>query len=694
MSSSIPCRGLWTVLGGLLVAPVLAQSLAPSEIIITGNPLGREHGLSPVGVIGRLELQQRGQTSLGESLTSLPGVSSSYFGPNASRPVVRGLDGHRVRILSNGGATTDASALSPDHAVPIEVLAVDRIEVLRGPAALLYGGSAIGGVVNIIDNRIPRQRIEGVQGEVRLQGATGDGERSSAALLETGQGHWALHVDGFERRSDDVRVPQAIACAPSGVSTVARRMCNSAATARGGAVGLSHIGDRHRLGLSVNTDRRSYGTVAEDDVRIAMQADRFNLEGEWQQPWPGFQAIKARLDSTDYRHTEYEAGAPHTVFGQRGQALRVEARHQRWGPLDGVLGLQFDSGRFAADAVHAGDGHGHGSEVFAPHSRTRSQALFAHEEWRTDWGLLHLGGRLEQVQVRSLGSPQAPDQFVTGERRFSPRSLAWGGLYRLSGDWHVQGNWSHSERAPRDHELFANGQHLATGSYSLGDPSLTLERSRGLDLGLHWASGPNRLSLTAFQNRFANYIALLDTGRQVDSEGHVLTDADEHDDHADHGAHLTEQAYRGVRARFQGLELQGNWRLRERGSTLDLQWRLDQVRALNLENGQPMPRTPPLRIGATLVHTQGSWSARLGFEHAAAQSRVPEGSVATSAYTLWHAGWHYQQRQPVGVLHWSVSLLNLNDALAYNAASVLTTTAPGRAPLPGRSLRLGVRWQF
>lgn len=682
MPSFFTPRGLLAVAGGLLAAPVLAQPSAATEVVITGNPLGREQGLSPVSVMGRQALQERSASSLGETLSGLPGVSGSYFGPNASRPVIRGLDGHRVRILNNGGATTDASALSPDHAVPVDVLGVDRIEVLRGPAALLYGGSAIGGVVNVIDNRIPRQRLQGVQGEARLQAATGDGERSTAALLETGQGDWALHLDAFDRRNDDVRVPRLLDCERPGAPNPARRICNSSATAQGGAIGLSHFGANHRFGVSVNTDRRDYGTVAEDDVRIGMQADRFNLEGEWRQPLPGFAAIKARLDSTDYRHTEYEAGEPHTLFTQKGQALRVEARHERWGPWEGVLGLQLESGRFAADAVDFG--HGHGSEVFAPHSRTFSQAVFAHEEWRTGWGLWHLGGRLEQVHVRSLGSPQDPGHFTEGERRFNPKSFSWGAQYRLPAGWQLQGHWSYNERAPRDHELFALGPHLATGSYGIGDAALDLERSRGLDLGLNWASGANRLSATVFQNRFSNFIALMDTGRQVDAEREPTLGPDA----------LTEQQYRGVRARFHGLELQGNWRLIEQASTLDLQWRVDQVQARNLDSGQPMPRTPPLRVGATLVHGQGAWSARLGFEHAAAQNRVPSGSVSTSAYTLWHAGWQYQQRQPVGTLHWSLTLMNLSDALAYNAASVLTTTAPGRAPLPGRSLRLGVRWQF
>jgi iron complex outermembrane recepter protein len=352
MSSLVFRHSLLAVACGLCVAPVLAQSNpdAANEIVITGNPLGRD-------------------VSLGETLNGLPGVSSTYFGTQASRPIVRGLDGERVRVLGNGSASQDVSALSYDHAVPTDVLSADRVEVLRGPAALLYGGSAMGGVVNVLDNRIPREAIEGVQGRVQVQGASGNRESSGAAMLETGDGTQAWHVDAFERRSGDVRVPNATGKIP-----------NSDTTTRGGALGFSHFGEASRLGLSAST---------EDQTRIGMHSDKLAFDGEWRRPWTGWQNFKLQGGASDYSHTEFNSGTPGTTFAKRGQDLRIEARHQPLGPVEGVVGLQWESGRFKVD----------GTEAFMPYTQSRSQALFALEEWRTGWGQLQAGARMEQVSV-------------------------------------------------------------------------------------------------------------------------------------------------------------------------------------------------------------------------------------------------------------------------------------------------------
>ena len=231
MSPVLFRRSLLAVACGLSAAPALAQSVGSAanltnEIVITGNPLGRDAAPASVGSLSNAELRERGRSSLGETLSGLPGVSSTYFGPQASRPIVRGLDGERVRVLSNSSASQDVSALSYDHAVPTDVLSADRVEVLRGPAALLYGGSAMGGVVNVLDNRIPREAIESLQGRVQVQGASGNRETSAAALLEGGDGAQAWHVDAFERRSGDVRVPNAVG-----------RIPNSDSHTRGGALG-------------------------------------------------------------------------------------------------------------------------------------------------------------------------------------------------------------------------------------------------------------------------------------------------------------------------------------------------------------------------------------------------------------------------------------------------------------------------
>ena len=645
-----------------------AQNAVPgvsSEIVITGNPLGRDSTTVPVSSLGRADLLERGQSTLGETLNGLPGVSSTYFGPNASRPIIRGLDGDRIRVLNNSASSLDASALSYDHAVPLDVLSTDRIEVLRGPAALLYGGSALGGVVNVIDNRIPRAPISGVLGKAQLQAGTGNDERSVAGLVESGNERWALHVDGFDRRTGDVRVPVSLACDKTGETRHAQRICNSASTARGGAFGASTFWDHGYLGASVNTYQSDYGTVAEDEVTIGMKTTRYALEGQVRQLLGWFNSVKARLNHTDYRHTEFFNGGPETVFSNKGQDLRIEARHRALAGWQGVLGVQTESSRFSAV----------GDEAFAPFSRTRSQALFVHEELPTAWGQVTTGARWESVRVESLGNPEL-DRFDEGigAKKFTPFSVATGAVFKLSPTWSLTSQAALSQRAPKDYELFANGPHLATHAWEIGNKDLGLEKSKSFDAGLEWKFGPNRWNVTAFASQFANYIGLMNTLDVEDG--------------------LPVQVYQGVKAQFRGLEASGRKRLWQSTSTLDLDWRADTVRATNESTSEHLPRIAPMRVGATLVHGQGPWSAKLGADWHAAQKRVPDGSVATPAYTLVNASVSYRQKLDATVLNWFARLDNLTDQLAYSASSILTSTAFGKSPLPGRSFKLGVQATF
>lgn len=645
-----------------------AQSAVPGaspEIVITGNPLGRDSTTVPVSNLGRADLLERGQSTLGETLDGLPGVSSTYFGPNASRPIIRGLDGERIRVLNNSASSLDVSALSYDHAVPLDVLSTDRVEVLRGPAALLYGGSAVGGVVNVIDNRIPRAPVSGVLGKAQLQAGTGNDERSVAGLVEVGNERLVLHLDGFDRRTGDVRVPVPLECNKPGSPANARRICNSASTARGGAIGASTFWDHGHVGASVNTYQSDYGTVAEDEVTIGMKTTRYALEGQVRQLPGWFDSVKARLSHTDYQHTELEGAQAGTVFGNQGQDLRVEARHRPLAGWQGVVGVQTESSRFSAV----------GDEAFAPFSRTRSQALFVHEELPTSWGQVTAGARWESVRVASLGNPELARFYEgIGSKKFTPFSVAIGSVFKLSPTWSLTGHTALTQRAPKDYELFANGPHLATQAWEIGNQDLGLEKSKSLDAGVQWQSGPHSLQVTAFASQFANYIGLMNT-----------PDIEED---------LPVQLYQGVKAQFRGLEASGRQRLWQGASTLDLDWRADSVRATHGSTGEPLPRIAPLRVGASLVHAQGPWSAKLGADWHAAQKRVPEGSVATGAYTLVNASLSYRQKLDATVLNWFARLDNLSDQLAYSASSILTSTAFGKSPLPGRSFKLGVQATF
>jgi iron complex outermembrane receptor protein len=653
--------------------PVWAQnSTAPEtsslkEVTVTGNPLGSADLIAPAAQVSGTGLLLRSKTTLGETLDGVPGVSSTYFGPNASRPIIRGLDGDRIRILGNGGGTLDASSLSYDHAVTADPISMERIEVLRGPGALLYGGSAVGGVVNVIDNRIPREPIEGFGGRADAGFASANREKGGGVLLEGGTSRYALHVDAFDRNTDDVKVPISLACTKGGVTNFARRICNSASHTQGGALGGSLFFDQGYLGASVSTYRSDYGTVAEDEVTIGMRSNRYALEGEVRGLGGWLQSVKAQFSHTDYRHTEYEAGAPGTVFGNMGNDFRLEARHAKLGPLEGVIGLQAETTRFSAD----------GEEAFAPHSRTRQQALFAYEELPTSWGKLSFGARTESVKVQSLGNPEVA-RFTPAEREFRPASFALGALWKLTPAWQLTSNLAHSERAPRDYELFADGPHVATGAYEVGNANLGKERSTNLDLGLQWKNGPHKAALSVFASRFSNYISLESTGNERDLDGELLP----------------EYAYRAVRARFHGLEASGTARLLDGASTLDLEMRGDLVRATNADTGQPLPRVAPVRVGATLVGAQGPWSARLGFDHATAQDRVPAGDLPTGGYTLWSAALTYRMKVQAANLLWYARLDNAGDKLAYSASSILTQSAPGKSPLPGRSLKVGVQATF
>lgn len=659
------------------------------DVTVTANPLGSSELIAPASQLSGAGLLLRSQATLGETLNTLPGVSSTYFGPGASRPIVRGLDGDRIRILSNSAAMLDASNLSYDHAVAADPISIERVEVLRGPGALLYGGNALGGVVNLIDNRIPRDPAPGASGKVDVGYASGSRETSAAALLEGGNERIGLHADAFHRSMGDTRVPVALPCTQNGVTSIARRICNSDGHSRGGAVGGSLFLDQGYLGMSASTLRNDYGSVAEDEVRIGMEARRVALEGELRGLGGAVRSVKAQASHSDYRHTEFDAGAPGTVFKNRGNDLRIEARHAPLAGLEGIVGAQAEHTRFSAD----------GSEAFAPHSRTRSAALFLYEELPASWGKLSLGARGERVTVQSLANPLVP-RFAPVSRSFSPASVALGGLWKAAPAWQLSANLAHSQRAPKDYELFADGPHVATGAYEVGNAALPKEKANQLDLGLQWTNGPHSLRVTAFASRFSNYLALLATGRMRDGEGNgagagVSDCGDGTSVESGCGAEvMPEFAYQAVRARLRGLEAGGTLRLLDAAGTLDLELRSDTVRADNLSSGQPLPRIAPWRFGATLVGARGPWGARLGFDHNARQDRVPAGELATAGYTLWHAALSYRVQAAGAQLLWYARLDNAADRVAYSASSILAQTAPGRVPLPGRSLKLGVQASF
>ena len=656
-------------------AQTVEAARAAQTMVITGNPLQRGELAQPVSVLTGDGLLIRRASTLGETLDGLPGVASTWFGPNSNRPTIRGLDGDRVRVLDNGGASVDASSLSFDHAVPIDPLVVERLEVLRGPAALLYGGNATGGVVNTIDNRIPRSPQQGLGGraELRLGGAAA--ERSVGAVLEGGAGAVTWHVDAFNRETSDLRVPLFTPVEDGTPLDPATRVRNSQADARGGAVGASWFAGDGFVGASIDTYRNTYGVTVEPDVTIRMKRERYASAGEWN--WAGAPVSRLSFSAsrTEYEHQEVEGtGEVGTTFTSTGDEARIELRHAPIGPLNGVVGLQAESLRFSAL----------GEEAFVPDTRTRSTAVFLLEEMKLGEGTLSAGLRTERVQVESSGdAADAEDpRFGAAQRRsFSPTSASLSALWPLGSGFSVNASAGRTQRAPAYYELYANGLHIATGAFEVGDPTLGVESSRHVEIGTSWKQGPNSLKAQIFSTRFSNFISLDATGRNIDVVG-------------EDGAlsSVPEYAFRGVSARLQGLEVEGRWRVAELPWALDLLAGLDGVRGDNRDTGEPLPRIAPYRVSAGVEAAQGPWQLGAGVRYAAEQDRVPSTDVATPSYTMLNLWLTWKSRLALAETTWFARADNLTDELAFSSSSI--GTIRGLAPLPGRSATAGLRIAF
>ncbi|HLL11191.1 MAG TPA: TonB-dependent receptor [Rubrivivax sp.] len=678
-SPPYPLRPLAAVCLFLLAGQALAQAQTQTQtIVITGNPLGRSGGTQPVSVLSGDALLQRRAATLGETLDGLPGVAASGFGPNSSRPVIRGLDGERVRLLDNSGVSVDASALSFDHAPASDPLIAERIEVLRGPATLLYGGNAIGGVINSLDNRIPRRPATGLSGRAELRAGGAMALRSGAAVLEGGAGPLAWHVDAFGRSQDDLRVPEFTPIEDGAPGEPTRRVRNSASRSAGGAVGGGWAGPQGYLGAAVDTMNQRYGITVEPGVVIRMQRDRLSLAGEWRLPaGSGISKLTGQASRTRYQHDEVEAGGEvGTRFGSRGSEARLQAQHAPLGPLQGVIGVQLEDLRFSAL----------GEEAFVPDTETRSRALFVLEEVDTG-GLVYSGGvRVEDVRVSSRGDADpAEARFgAAQQRRFSPSSAMLGLRTKKAEGAQFNASLGRSQRAPAYHELYANGVHLATAAYERGDPTLPQESGRHAELGAGWVSGTTALKLSLFETRFSKFLALQASGQDITVPG----EAGEPD------LQVPEYLYRAVRARLRGAELEGRTAWRQGGMAIELSGSVDTVRGQDLDRGEALPRLAPERARLALQAEAGQRRAGIALRHAAAQRRVPSTDTATAGWTqvdLWLGG-DLPVASGTGQGQWLLRLANVGDKLAFNAASVATVR--GLAPMPGRSLSLSVRGSF
>jgi len=697
-SRNLAAATLTAVLAPHLQAQGVPANPPAADVTVTSSPLGSSlfELAAPASVMEGPALRMRAAGTLGETINNMPGVSSTYFGPNASRPVIRGLDGDRIRILQNGIGTQDASSLSFDHATAVEPITLERIEVVRGPAALMYGGNAVGGVVNVIDKRIPTGPISGFGGSVEARAGGAERESAGAVSLDGGNGQLAMHADYYGRRTGNLRIPgfqrsefdrQNGAAVPycNGDEPVGYT-CNSGSRSEGGAVGASATWDNGYAGLSFGNFRSNYGTVAEPAVRIGMRSNTWNAASEVRELGQFFKTLKLKFGQTDYQHTEFDAGVAQTTFKNKGHEGRVELTHAAWGPFSGgAIGAQFGKSDFSAI----------GAESLIPITQSRADAMFAYEEMIAGKLRLSFGGRFERASVRSEGGGPneadparalfgAPRYGGAQQRDFNLGSGSLGAVYRLTPAYALAANLSYTERAPTYYELYANGPHAATGAYEIGNAGFNKERSTAVDLSLRYRQGGNSFSAGVFYNRFQDFITLAATGQQKDEDGAVPPVGAER---------FNEFVYRQVPAVFQGFEVEGRHTLiSSPGSTLVVDARSDYVHATNKNTGEPIARVAPLRFGLGLTWFTGPWTARGEINTAASQRRVPQSQNErqTGEYALINAQLSYRFSTGAARGLAFVKLSNLGNVTARMATSQLREIAP----LGGRALSAGVRFDF
>jgi iron complex outermembrane receptor protein len=627
------------------------------SVVVTASPL-RDTAAElskPTDVLAGERLDENRAASLGETISSIPGVQSSNFGPGVGRPILRGLDGPRVEVLSGGMSSADVSTVSQDHSPAIEPFLADQIEVLKGPSTLLYGTGAIGGVVNVVDGRIPENAIEGGfsgRAEMRFSGGDQDGT-TDMVRVDGGNDRFALHADAVYRNAKDYDTPEG-------------RQANSFIDTKSGAVGGSLLGDWGFVGVSASRFEDDYGNPGEAGdlangergVYLQMRQDRYELKGGLNDPWGAGSGLRYSFGHTDYQHIEFEGDEPGTTFDKTANEGRVEASYDAGNGWKGAVGLQGSDSTFAAV----------GEEAFVPETNTRELGVFgvARKSW--DAFQLDLGARIDQVK----SDPDGLDN-----RDFKPLSLSIAGGWKIDEQWRLTASFDHSERAPAEEELFADGPHLATLAYEVGNADLDKEAANQLEVGLQYRSDFVDAKVSAYYNRFKDFVYLVDTGEQwyFDEEDEYLP--------------IRQWSQRD--ATFRGIEGEATFHLADNDNgRWDLRAFGDTVRATLADGGGNVPRIAPSRLGAQLRWENNGWRASLGATRYDKQDKVAANETPTPGYTLVdaHAAYHFDSDR----FGWELFVDGSN--LTNQVARVHTSFLKDVVALPGRSFSAGVRVFF
>lgn len=667
---------------GGLASPALAERQPAVELepIIVTSPLRLTPAESavPVTVLKDDELHLKTGHSIGETLKNELGISSQSFGPGVGTPVIRGQAGPRVRVLHNGIGSNDVSAISPDHATSVEPLLAERIEVLRGPATLLYGSGAIGGVVNVIDNRIPSGSFDKLIGAALEQrfDSTSD-ETSTTMKVEGSKDRLAYHFDGFYRHRNNLDIGgQGIDTAKVAITDPSLEVVdnprgflnNSGAEAISGSAGLSWIGDDGFAGVSINNLNNNYGIApdgtGEENVRIAMRQNKYDFKSELNDPFKFAKSIKTRLGYTDYEHTEVVNGEPGAFFTNQSYEGRIELNHQDIGPLRGAVGFQAQASDFNAIEKLTGDS-------IVPRSDITSFGVFGVESFDSGPVTYQLGTRVEQTDIRPEGMPGFS---------YTPVSASVSALWKLDDRNNLNLAVTRSSRAPNVQELLSDGYHDATRSFERGSLSLKEETSYNLDLGYRFKTDWLRAEFDLFHNWASDYIYQRRTGEFVDEDGNACTE----DCKPVVLSSQQDTIFKGYEAKLIMPMMENRYGL------LELTLFSDYTRG-QFVNGGDVPRMPPLRYGLQLDYNQDKLSSYLRLTRADDQPHAGDFETSTAGYFLLNAGINYQLKayrdSKLTVFAKGNNLLNEN---IRNATSYLRNFAPEA----GRGAEVGFRLSY
>jgi iron complex outermembrane receptor protein len=678
---------------GAADAPGDSHTPTSPEIVVTGAmQRNKEDMLSSVSVVQGPQLDQAIRPSIGETLDHTPGVSATSFGPSASRPVLRGLQGERVRVLTDGIGSIDVSNTSVDHATVVNPLLAERIEVLRGPQSLLYGSAAIGGVVNVIDRRIPIT----VPDEPVHVGATASygsaaNERSLAGAVDVPVGGgWVVHADGSYLKSDDLKIggyaltpelrAQALASSLlppdpnadidfAANAAVKDTLPNTASRSWTAGAGAVYIADGGNIGVAYSHTDSLYGVPirfatlpgeTQEAPTLSLKQDRIDARAEINAGGSAIEKIAFRFGFANYSHFELGPdGSVGTAFYNQGLEARLELAQAKHGEWTGSSGVQFVNRDF--NVV--------GDEAFLPRNSTQQLGLFTLQQFQLGAVKLEAGARFEHSAVASQPAP-TQDQFFSGSRTFDTFSASGGASYDFAQGWKVGVNLSRTARAPAAEELFANGPHAGTEAFEIGDPALNVEKAWSAEAVLRGSGAHYSLEASTYYSWYSNFIYDARTGAVQDG--------------------LPVFETRQGDARYYGFELQGALTLAHFGD-----WKLgvdgvaDYVHAEITDVG-PAPRIPPFRVLGGLGVTSTKIDVRGEVERVSAQKRTADFETPTDGFTMVNAEINYRPWGEQRPLSFALSANNIFDVVARRAASVLKDYAP----LAGRDIRVSARLDF